>query len=270
MVQLRDPVQIVFLLIVSSVLLSACSSSKNVIDVESQWQDKYLRLEQRQVPPLEQRRYLPEQQIYYSFSNDSENLYIVLEMVNKQVTAKMLLAGATLWINKDGKSEESMGIKYPLKMEGGASEQMGQNPNKAPGERLKAMIEDKRRASLIRIRSREPVEINHLEPGAPNAVIWADDRSGHLMYMARIPFPAIGIKKVSTLDDIAIGFETGSLDEPETQRQVGGMRRMGRRRPPRGRRGAQQRSKYASEMTKSTEFWFRFSLSSKQDASTPD
>ncbi len=263
MVKFRDPLQLSFFIIVTAFLLSACSSSKNAIKVDSRWQEDYLHLEEREVPSLEQRRYLPEQQIYYSFSNDSDNLYIMMEMVSKQVTAKMLFAGSTLWINTEGKSKESMGIKFPLAMEGETRDQEGK-ANQAPGERLKAMMEDKRRLTLIGIRDKESVEINHLEPGAPNAVIWADAKSGHLMYMARIPFHTIGIGEVDTEDKIAIGFETGSLDEPEPQSQIGGMRRTGRRGTPRGRRGGQQGRKYSSEMTQSTEFWFQFNLSAQQ------
>lgn len=243
-------------------VLAGCGSSRKMINVKSRWQDDYLHLGNKQTPSLEHRRYLPEQQIYYSFSNDNDNLYVMLEMVKKQVTAKMLFAGATLWINTDGKAKQTMGLKYPLAAEGGAPGSNAQSADQTPGERLKALIADKRRLTLIGIRGKEPTEINHLEPGAVNAKIWLDERSGHLMYLARIPFRAIGIEEASPQTNIAIGFKTGSIDRPDRHRYTGGRRRTGRRRRPRRRRSPQDQK--AAALTHPTEFWFNFSLSTRK------
>lgn len=256
--QLRVSIQIAVIGIAVAAMMSACSSLQKVIDAKSRWQSDYLHLEKRQVPPLEQRRYLPAHQIYYSFSNDSENLYVMLEVVNKPVVAKMLFAGATLWINTKGKVKETMGLKYPLGMKGLED---GGLPKMDSGQRIKTLIANKKRLKLIGIRAKKTAEINHLEPGAPNAVIWIDDRSGHLIYLARIPLHTIGIEEGNLKNKIAVGFETGSLDRPDSQAKMRGMRSTRRRRP--SRRGRTQRNKSTSELTHSTEFWFRFSLSAE-------
>ena len=51
----------------------------------------------------------------YLISNDKENIYIDLRIIDKAVQRQVLFTGVTVWINTDGKKNKKMGVRYPVR-----------------------------------------------------------------------------------------------------------------------------------------------------------
>lgn len=52
--------------------------------------------------------------LYYSFSNDYDNLYINIKVDDRNVQSRILKEGLTIWINMDGKEIKKLGVRFPL------------------------------------------------------------------------------------------------------------------------------------------------------------
>jgi hypothetical protein len=52
--------------------------------------------------------------LYGNFSNDNENLYINLRIVDQKVQERILKEGLTIWVNMDGKDVRQLGIRFPM------------------------------------------------------------------------------------------------------------------------------------------------------------
>jgi uncharacterized membrane protein YgcG len=52
--------------------------------------------------------------LYYSISNDNDNIYIDMKVQDQRVQNMILKEGLTIWINMDGKSVKKMGVRFPL------------------------------------------------------------------------------------------------------------------------------------------------------------
>ncbi len=52
--------------------------------------------------------------LYGTFSNDNDNLYINLRVVDQKVQERILKEGLTIWVNMDGKEVRQLGIRFPM------------------------------------------------------------------------------------------------------------------------------------------------------------
>jgi hypothetical protein len=58
--------------------------------------------------------FLKKGKLWYSLSNDNDNIYISLKIEDPGVQNRILKEGLIVWINMDGKSSKKMGIRYPI------------------------------------------------------------------------------------------------------------------------------------------------------------
>lgn len=52
--------------------------------------------------------------LYYSITNDSENLYVRLNTSNQSIQQKIHMNGLSIWIDTTGKKNKQLGIKCPI------------------------------------------------------------------------------------------------------------------------------------------------------------
>jgi hypothetical protein len=52
--------------------------------------------------------------LYYSLSNDKDNLYVDFKFEDQGVQNGIQYDGLTIWINMDGKAVRKMGVRYPM------------------------------------------------------------------------------------------------------------------------------------------------------------
>lgn len=63
--------------------------------------------------------------LYYSITNDSENLYVRLNTSNQSIQRKIHMNGLSIWVDTTGKKNKQLGIKCPIN-------RSPQNINKRP------------------------------------------------------------------------------------------------------------------------------------------
>jgi hypothetical protein len=52
--------------------------------------------------------------LYCFLSNDNENIYVCLKIVDQKIQTKILKEGLKIWINMDGRELKQMGIRFPI------------------------------------------------------------------------------------------------------------------------------------------------------------
>jgi hypothetical protein len=64
--------------------------------------------------PLESYQYFKKSMLYHYLSNDKENVYLDIRVIESIAKSKMLKEGMTVWINMDNKQIKKNGIRFPL------------------------------------------------------------------------------------------------------------------------------------------------------------
>ena len=93
------------------IILSSCSTTV----YQSLWQSKSVKADgnpEEWSTPL--RFYEKNSKLYYTVSNDSENLYLCIIANEEQVQMKIIQSGIQLWIDTTGKNKQQIGIMFPL------------------------------------------------------------------------------------------------------------------------------------------------------------
>lgn len=114
-------------------LITACGGSKKLN--QSSWQIAQGVPELTSDDWLSNMIYDKNSGIIYSISNDKSFLYIRLKSSDRLLKSKIILAGATIWIDTTGKRKEDVGIAFPRKMEAGTPTpgmSLGRDPDVDP------------------------------------------------------------------------------------------------------------------------------------------
>ncbi|HAF28546.1 MAG TPA: hypothetical protein DCG75_05815 [Bacteroidales bacterium] len=193
-----------FKLLIFSILFTACSV------YESGYQDSALTIDGSSSDwntTLESKS----TGISYGISNDSENLYVRLNITDQDIQQKILLAGLTIWLDTTGKRKEVLGItcpkqKIPSKMDRNSIQNMHKNPEFEKNQILEGEF----------VGFNEYYETFYMYSNPYGIRISIDqDEFKSMCYEMKIPFASIykDFKNISS-KSISIGFETGSIDQP--------------------------------------------------------
>jgi len=140
------------------------------------------------------------------FSNDENNFYVNLKVVDKTTQKKIIVTGLTLWIDTLGKKEKLYGITYPMKTDVKKSIRAGSNLNQQHNIKISGF--DKSGEDII-VNNRTSKNIT---------VACKMDSLGTFFYEAGIPLNMLFSNPAEYLTDttkmFSIGFETGSLEIP--------------------------------------------------------
>jgi len=120
----------VIILITISALFS-CSSSKHTVKKlpPCAWQVIPINVDgSNRDWPSPYPEYDDKAMLGYAVSNDKENLYITVETGDPATQLKILRQGLTVWIDKKGGKEETIGINYPIP-EGADKQDAGRRPS---------------------------------------------------------------------------------------------------------------------------------------------
>jgi hypothetical protein len=200
------------LLIATTLLVSiACSSlqqDSQVPDMEikidgfaDEWKDKYT--------------YYEDKQALLAVANDDEYIYICLKTSNQELIKQIPRTGLTLWLDTEGGSDRTKGIKFPMGVGGMDRKKMKQMRDMDPEERKELV---KQSLDEIEIIYDENKEKFHISMAKKEGIEVAMEFSRYeLVYEAKIPindkksslFPII----VDTLNPVSIGFETTDMQE---------------------------------------------------------
>lgn len=158
--------------------------------------------------------------VSYGISNDSENLYIRLNITDQDVQRKILMAGLTLWIDTTGRKKEDLGIicpiqKAPARMDEKAMKGMTNPHDFNKNELLEAEFIGFSKSICSYYISNNPYKIN---------VSIDIDEFKSMYYEMKIPLLTI-YKEFSDLTnkELSIGFETGSIEKPNRDQMSSNM-----------------------------------------------
>ncbi len=171
----------------------------------------------------------------YALSNDGQNLYIQLKMLNVTVQRKALLTGLTVWIDPRGKGKHVLGIVYPR----GRKHPPSGNRQNYPGHSQamqhrsaanKGLTPEQVRMFNERFAKEIPqlkgFEKSELPGGQGIRVKLQMDSLGHVVYEAKIPLKAIFAGPGAYLtkaEPFSILIETGYLQLDMSRMQGRGM-----------------------------------------------
>lgn len=174
----------------------------------------------------------------YAFSNDKNNLYLRLKMLDAAVQRKALFTGFTVWFDPDGKGKHVLGIVYP---QGRKHRLSAGKPGHYQGKRpdFQAQRNGKNHGLSPEVIRMINEHFNHEIPrfigfekaGRPAAkgiiVKLQLDTPGHVVYEARIPLKAIFKKPADYLTrakPFSVILETGYLQIDMSRMQGQGAR----------------------------------------------
>jgi len=250
----------------SLIVTGGCSSNK-MLNVEGNWQNKIIHPDKLKSVAESDIYYVPDRKIHYSVKNDELYLYVSFEFSERSDIIKTLFFGATLWINPKGKKKEKAGIRYPLVNQRGDVNRENLRHSKLTGEpdpekfkaALKRYVDQKEELEIIDKSSNDVSKTYHLTTSEPNAILWLEEQRQNVMYAARIPLAEFGIK--TNMENVAIGFKTGTLELPDRARMARG-RLGGRARGGFEGRPSSARMEQLKKLQEPTEIWLNYKLAS--------
>lgn len=158
--------------------------------------------------------------VSYGISNDSENLYIRLNITDQDIQRKIFMAGLTLWIDTTGKKKEDLGIICPIqkatvRMDKNAMKGMNNPPDFNKNELLEAEFIGFSKSICTYYISNNPYKIN---------VSIDIDEFKSMYYEMQIPLLTLytGYSDL-TNKSLSIGFETGSIEKPNRDQMTANM-----------------------------------------------
>lgn len=230
------------------------------------------------------RYYNEDQKLYYTLANDKENLYMAIRINDRSEQMRVLGAGLTLSIDTRGKKKETFSVTFPI----GGSPAMapeGDSQSLTGGATGQGTHDDQMQANLTKLRQIKVTGFKDVESdlittsntyGFKTAIDF--DKDGNLVYEAAIPLKLFHDDE-PTKNEWAFNFKINGISRPQKSgdndnsmqgggRGMGGGRGgmgggrggMGGGRGMRGGGGGQGQSGDRSELSKSVDFWTKFSL----------
>jgi hypothetical protein len=199
-------------------ILSACAS---LPEAQSNWQTHKPKLDEIYNLTQDSARMLGEQNVLYTVSNDSANLYIKMMIVDRETQKLLMRNGMTLWIDTTGKKKQKLGIVYPLsaKENKGLADfnqgnEQGINIDKAAKiafqkRLLLSMIE----MDLVGFEGNATVRKPALNPEGPSVSILVDS-FGALQYKAIIPFSKMHYNPLTHRGKKSVPLSVGMVINP--------------------------------------------------------
>lgn len=156
--------------------------------------------------PAESFTFAKKANLYYYLSNDKENVYVRLRITDTEVQSKILNLGLTIWINMDGKTSKTIGLKFPIGAKNPASRR---GMEKSPDGLTPSPLAMANTIELIGFTTEE----NRRLP-AQNAESFTGsikyDKDGVLHYWMKMPLEKMPLRNAKTgggEEPFTIGFE---------------------------------------------------------------
>jgi hypothetical protein len=158
--------------------------------------------------------------VSYGISNDSENLYIRLNISDQTIQRKIFMAGLTIWVDTTGKKKEKVGIicpiqKAPAKMDRNAMKKMNSPPAFDKNQILEAEF----------IGFAKSIQTYYLDNNPYGIEVSFDvDEFKSMYYEMRIPLSTIYKNNVDLSSKLlSIGIETGAIEMPDRDQMSANM-----------------------------------------------
>lgn len=199
--------------------------------------------------------------IYYSITNDNENLYFRLNTSNQSIQHKIHMNGLTVWIDTTGNKNKELGLKCPVKKSFNNINNNHKQLNQTSFKWSKDQILD---AEFIGFNNTDEYYCVSKNPYGVEISIKQDDFKS-LYYEIKVPFSSINVNYSELcLRTFSIGFEIEKIERPpsanmsERSGKVGGRQggRMGGSRPSGNPKSMPDQSTF-QELNTTTNIWVK-------------
>lgn len=261
-----------FILILVFIVFTGLMACHTVNRVSSSFRTQALRVDGNLSDWETEMNYHKPSKLYYSISNDRENLYVALNVKDAMVQRKIMMFGMTLWMDTTGGKGQLKGLRYPVPAEKrrevpGETESNEDLPKRAiqarPDDNRKVIVKAHTdRKVLLGFNDKEKETVSIAEDMGIDVRIQAGKMTG-LTYEAKIPFDKLYSSKGLPDKKLSLGIITGHLELSDglpRMRPSGGMNPGGGMYPGGGRRGGGTpggRFDHMEELQKSTELWLK-------------
>jgi hypothetical protein len=155
--------------------------------------------------PLESYQYFKKGMLYHYLSNDKENLYLDIRVIESVAKSKILKEGMTVWINMDNKQIKKDGIRFPLGTENLRSP--GRQQARDAQGRLLSPVEQANTIQLIGFGGSFQFIPSNDTVGIRGSVRY--DNEGVLIYKLIIPITKLTTGGTAITEPFTIGIEPG-------------------------------------------------------------
>lgn len=211
--------------------------------------------------------YFEKEKVAIGLQNDADNLYLLLKATDRNVESQIMRAGFTVWVDASGKKEKTLGIHYPIGIQGyGMPPARDTQPDEFKGELRRQFAEMLNDEEILGPEKNDRNRVPTMNDLGIEASL--SDTLGVMIYELKIPLKsteefhyAVGAGPGAT---ISLGFETGefkrqqlrqNIRRPEGMPEQEGVRPPGERpfgRRPSERTGSGMRAEPIKFWTKAT------------------
>lgn len=203
-----------FIILIEALLLYGCKSVYNssyqydplsIDGTSSDWQSVQL---------------TEKESVFYAVTNDSANIYLMLNINDDNLQKKIFMSGLSVWIDPAGKRSNQLGIICPIKKDMGKMNRGSmQQPNEMNRFTKNPLIE----AEFIGFEEKSLTCIASSNPYGIEISINSDENR-HLFYELKIPLRALK-KSISDFKNQQLSFEIeiDGIDMPQMGNRPDGM-----------------------------------------------
>lgn len=217
------------ILIFSGLLLLVSCAQTPVYN--SNWQNIPLQFDGSDETWLGQFYYDQDARMLYGLSNDEENIYVRLKVIDQATQRKIIIRGLTFWMDSIGKSKKQITIGCPLPRESGELQKMMENDKKAKDRSInnfnllnETFSNGQAGMEIMGFDGKQNViVINNKNNNGINVMMNINDQQ-ELIWEAIIPLKmvfSIPSEYKNGGRSFSFGFESGAFDAPPMQNKSG-------------------------------------------------
>jgi hypothetical protein len=270
---------VVLLLLLTAVLGSAACSSNRIYLAKSLWADREINIDGKDEEWQGTKAFLEQEQVFLSFLNDQEYLYVALMASQNPTGNQIMRQGLTVWFDpKDGKSK-TFGIKFPQGVF------PGERPREFGRKRPEDVTENQPSAGneeieILKSEKSEPEKIGVDQAKNEGLEVRAAFSNELFVYELKIPLLATPTRPLAIGAQpgaqIGIGIETTAMKQSRPREsgrsemgggEMGGRERMGGR--PGGSGGGRRRLEMEPDLPKSLKCWLKVRLAQEKTINQP-
>ncbi len=164
-----------------------------------------------------------ETQILYSVDHDANNLYVALKVLDPKTQMRMVMQGMSMYLDKNGKKKERLGVEFPVRRDRDAAQIMNRNDrSKGAGQEGPPDPKEMRQkmaAAMIFLKTfgfddQEEAKTQFIgEPNGVNiAFTWDDANNMYVEY--QVPMSMLGTPAALNGKPLGIGWKLHAMEAP--------------------------------------------------------
>ena len=245
------------------VLLSACGNE----ELKSKWRTDEITVDGSNRDWVDKLIYNKDNDIAIGIVNDEKDLYINISSTNRAMIQKIIRGGFTVWFNSKGNKDKTIGIRYPIGMNGAVPpfrERFEGSENKSYQDEQPIESFRKRWTEIEIIKDKEDMTLRIPIDNEAGIEVSNSFYEGMFVYELKLPLNekkdspyAIGAGESEL---IGIGFETGKMENKNRMNRMNRRGFSGGRGGRGGRGGVRINTGNFSRMMEPLKYWIKVEL----------